>query len=235
MIERALDLATALGEFDTPTLSDAIETFAVRDQTDGFTSSMICLLTQRASPMVGYAVTVTFDSTTTSAERHDPTGWYNLMDAIRSAPKPVVVVSQYVGGERERGCWLGDVISTLMVRLGAVGTVTDTSVRDLPAILDRLPTFHVFAAGTVASHGNGLMLDIDVPVVVGGLAVRPGDLLHGDTNGVISVPSRSRTDSRREHGKAWRQRRSSFDYSSPTHSRTTKSRSGSVIERSQRG
>jgi 4-hydroxy-4-methyl-2-oxoglutarate aldolase len=188
MDQRTLILAKTLSAFDTPTLANAIESFSVRDMTEGYASSLVRCLTPREKPMVGYAVTVTFDSTTPSRERSGPAGWFDLVDTIREAPKPVVVVSQYVGLERERGCWMGDVIATLMTRLGAVGTVTDTAVRDVPTILDRLPLFHVFAAGMVASHGNGRLVEIDVPVTVGGLAIRPGDLLHGDGNGLISIP-----------------------------------------------
>ena len=40
----------------------------------------------------------------------------------------------------------------------------------------------------MASHGNGVTLDINVPVIIGGMRVEQGDLLHGDVNGVVSVP-----------------------------------------------
>jgi 4-hydroxy-4-methyl-2-oxoglutarate aldolase len=188
MTRRTRRLAATLSGYDTPTIANAIETYLTRDMTEGYASSLVRRLTPRSGPMVGYAVTVMFDSTTPSAKRFGPAGWFDLMDVVKAAPKPAVVVCQYVGPERERGCWLGDVIATLMARLGTVGTVTDTSVRDVSTIVERLPSFHVFAAGTVASHGNGKLIAIDVPVSVGGMSVHPGDLIHGDENGVITIP-----------------------------------------------
>jgi regulator of RNase E activity RraA len=181
-----LDLCERLAAFDTPTVANAVETFGVRDLTEGYAGAQVRLLTRGGRPVVGYAVTVTFDSTTGGKAR--PGRWFELMDALRDAPKPAIVVSQYVGSDRLRGCWMGDIIATLLSRLGAVGTLTDTAVRDLAVIEERLPAFGVFGIGSVASHGNGGLIDVGVPVAINGLRVRPGDLLHGDPNGIISIP-----------------------------------------------
>lgn len=48
--------------------------------------------------------------------------------------------------------------------------------------------FHYFARGTVASHGHFRIVRSGVPVQIHGLVVKPGDVLHGDENGLISVP-----------------------------------------------
>jgi regulator of RNase E activity RraA len=40
----------------------------------------------------------------------------------------------------------------------------------------------------VVSHGNGIHVDINVPVSIFGLEIMPGDLLHGDENGLVKVP-----------------------------------------------
>src|SRR5437773_86690 len=45
-----------------------------------------------------------------------------------------------------------------------------------------------FTAGTMPSHGYTQIVDLDVPVRVGGVWVNPGDLLHGDRNGVTTIP-----------------------------------------------
>jgi regulator of RNase E activity RraA len=47
---------------------------------------------------------------------------------------------------------------------------------------------HYFAGGSVVSHGNPRLVRVGVPVVVDGLYVEPGDLIHGDANGVLKVP-----------------------------------------------
>jgi regulator of RNase E activity RraA len=40
----------------------------------------------------------------------------------------------------------------------------------------------------VVSHGYITIGEADIPVEVGGLVVRPGDILHADPNGVVSIP-----------------------------------------------
>ena len=39
------------------------------------------------------------------------------------------------------------------------------------------------------SHAYAHVVDFGGPVEVGGLRVKPGDLLHGDLHGVVSVPA----------------------------------------------
>jgi regulator of RNase E activity RraA len=48
--------------------------------------------------------------------------------------------------------------------------------------------FRYFARGTVASHGYARITRVGRPVEIRGLPVAPGDLLHGDENGLITVP-----------------------------------------------
>ena len=136
--------------------------------------------------MVGYAVTCTADSTTPGPKR--PNRLHDLLDALAAAPKPAVVAIQNVGPDPARSCFVGDMICTAYHRLGAVGVVTDGGLRDLSGIQQRAPGFQVFAPGVVVSHGAGVKLDINVPVRIGGLDIRPGDLLHGDESGLLVVP-----------------------------------------------
>jgi len=48
--------------------------------------------------------------------------------------------------------------------------------------------FQYFAAGVVPSHGNPRLLQVNVPITIDGLLIEPGDLLHGDVNGVVNIP-----------------------------------------------
>jgi regulator of RNase E activity RraA len=48
--------------------------------------------------------------------------------------------------------------------------------------------FPCFTGGTMCAHGYCHIPSINVPVHVGGITVHPGDLLHGDRNGVTSIP-----------------------------------------------
>ena len=176
----------ALRSFDSATVSNAIEDHQVRDRSEGYASMHLRCMYPDLKPMVGFAVTCTMDST---SPRHGrPNRLHEFLDMIAAAPQPAVVVIQDVGNDNSRSCFLGDMICGVYAKLGAVGVVTDGGVRDLSGIRKSAPGFQVFASGVVVSHGNSTKLDLGVPVSVHGLEIQPGDLLHGDANGVVEIP-----------------------------------------------
>ena len=79
-----------------------------------------------------------------------------------------------------------NVIELFDVRPRAAGLITSGAARDL----DQVEALHFpcFADGVICAHGYCHIPDINVPVRVGGVTVHPGDLLHGDRNGVTTVP-----------------------------------------------
>ncbi|MBI4737584.1 MAG: RraA family protein [candidate division NC10 bacterium] len=174
-----------LRSVDSPTVANAIEAFKVRDDTQGFMGMDIRCLTPEFGVMVGYAVTATADSMTPGRAR-DRKGHMRLFDAIAASPKPAVLVVQDVGPKGTHACFLGDVIASLSSRLGAIGIVTDGGVRDLDGV--RPLGFHIFAAGLVVAHGTFNIIDVGIPVEVSGTRVQLGDLIHGDSSGVTTVP-----------------------------------------------
>lgn len=176
----------ALREFDSPTVSNAIEAFGVRDLTEGYASMELRCQFPDLEPMVGYAVTCVAESTRPGPKR--PTGLHELFDVLAEAPKPAVVVIAHVDSDRPRSCVGGDMIFTAYRRLGVVGVVTDGGVRDLAGVRQRTPDLQVFAPGTVVSHGTMTRIDMSVPVSVCGMTINPGDLLHGDQTGLVKVP-----------------------------------------------
>ncbi len=129
----------ALTCIDSPTISNAIESFQVRDPTTGYASMDIRCLTTDLPPMAGYAFTVTADSTTALPRRanREP----ELYEALLAAPKPAIVVIKDVGPVPARSCHAGDNLSSIFQRLGAVGLITDGGIRDLSGIRQRAPVF----------------------------------------------------------------------------------------------
>jgi regulator of RNase E activity RraA len=180
------DTLAALASFDSPTVSNAVELFGVRDAADGFASMDLLCLTPGQTPMVGYALTVTADTTRAGERRPHRIG--ELFDLIRTAPRPAVLVIQHLGADRRKSCFVGDMFCAGLRHYGGAGVVTDGGVRDVAGIRLRAPGFGVFAAGTVVSHGAPAFIDFNVTVSVCGLAIAPGDLIHGDDSGVLTVP-----------------------------------------------
>jgi regulator of RNase E activity RraA len=174
----------ALRAVDSPTVANAIERFLVRPRVDGYAGYDLRCAFPKLGTMLGYAVTCTADSTT--EDRKDDRGLLHLWDALEAAPKPSVLVIQDIGTDRRRGCHMGEIMATIAKALGAVGAVSDGGLRDVLEV-DALG-FQYFCPGFVVSHGRPFILDVNVPVTVSGMAVNPGDLLHGDVNGVLVVP-----------------------------------------------
>jgi regulator of RNase E activity RraA len=77
-------------------------------------------------------------------------------------------------------------MATFFTRLGAIGLLSDCAVRDLEEV--RRLGFQYFARGSVASHANFRIVRSGIPVQVRGVVVNPGEVIHGDINGVITVP-----------------------------------------------
>jgi 4-hydroxy-4-methyl-2-oxoglutarate aldolase len=109
-----------------------------------------------------------------------------LVELLAESPKPAVLVYQDIGPNPGGAAIFGDFIATLTQRVGAVAVVTDGSVRDIAEV--EALGFQYFAFGSTVSHGNPRLVRIGVPVVVDGLHVETGDIIHGDVNGVLKVP-----------------------------------------------
>jgi len=170
---------------DTPTLSNGIELLKLRGRHEGFTPLEIRCLFPELGRMVGYAVTAQVE-TYTRQEPTDMNKFVDLYDLVAASPKPAVVVLQEIGGHGHYAAHCGEVMATAFTRCGAIGLVSDCGVRDLPEV--RALKFHYFARGAVCSHAYFRIVRPGVPVQVAGLVVQPGDLLHGDENGLLLVP-----------------------------------------------
>lgn len=175
----------ALKAIDTPTICNAIETFQIRGRIEGFLGMDIRCLLPDLGTMVGYAITVTVDSTTPDVPRSEE-AWLAWLKAMEASPKPSVLVLKDVGPEPRRSAHFGEVMGTVAKRLGVVGIVTDGGLRDILE-LERLG-LHCFGPGLVPSHGNPRLIEVNVPIKIDSVQVDPGDLLHGDINGVTTIP-----------------------------------------------
>ena len=190
----------ALRRIDSPTISNAIETSRVRPRVAGYVGMDIRCVFPDLPPMVGYAVTCTVDST---SEGRRGIGFDELYRVLQDAPRPSVVVMQDVGTDIVHSCHAGEVMSTTMKRLGAVGILTDGGLRDVREVR-QLGGFHYFCAGLVVSHGEPICVSVGDTVTISGMTVGPGDLLHGDANGVVHIPDACATDVAAAAYEIWR-------------------------------
>ena len=115
-----------------------------------------------------------------------------LIDGLRPGEIPV-----FACGTSGRIAPWGELLSTAAKVRGAVGALMDGAVRDTKAI--RAMGFPVFHGGIAPldSKGRGRVSAIDVPVECAGVAVRSGDLVLGDADGVVVLPREAETEALR--------------------------------------
>ena len=90
------------------------------------------------------------------------------------------------GGLQDRALW-GSILNQIAKRQGVRGVIIDGAVRDVDELEDH--GHPVLAAGiSPAGPSKGWGGAINGPVSCGGVVVHPGDLIHGDADGVVVIP-----------------------------------------------
>ncbi len=183
MIDSTLS-PSELGKYDTPTICNVIELFNVRPRNMGYMDQRIKACFPEMPPMVGYALTATFRS----AARQD-TDSYSTLDqqilAFSENPIPPIVVFQDLDSPAAAATF-GEIMCTAYQKFGATGIITSGAGRDLDQV--QALGFPAFTDGTICAHGYTRIPSIQESVHVGGITIHPGDLLHGDRNGVTTIP-----------------------------------------------
>jgi 4-hydroxy-4-methyl-2-oxoglutarate aldolase len=113
---------------------------------------------------------------------------YEVEIALVDDLKPGEVVVLACDGPTERIAPWGELLSTASHARGAAGCVTDGLVRDVKQI--RAMRFAVFhgGIGPLDTKGRARMMERDTKVECAGVAVRSGDIVFGDVDGVVVIP-----------------------------------------------
>lgn len=115
-----------------------------------------------------------------------PQGDNLMFHAAMDLAKPGDVIVIDAGGFTDRAIF-GELMSTYCRSRGIVGIVCDGAIRDRNGIA-AMENFHVYARSATPNgpykNGPG---EINVPVVIGGKLVRPGNIIVGDDDGVIII------------------------------------------------
>jgi regulator of RNase E activity RraA len=179
------DTLAKLRRFDTPTICNVVELFDLRSRTAGFMDRRIQACYPKLPPMVGFASTATFRSGMPPRAGDVYSGLSEQVRSFASLPGPAVVVFQDLDDPAVSATF-GEVMCTTYKAFGAVGMITSGAGRDLDQVESL--SFPCFTSGTICAHGYCHIERINCPVRVGGVTIYPGDLLHGDRNGVTTIP-----------------------------------------------
>jgi 4-hydroxy-4-methyl-2-oxoglutarate aldolase len=174
-----------LRAYDTPTVCNVLELFDCRPRTAGYMDARIQACYPALPPMVGFATTATFRAGAPPRGGDTYMGLGAQVEKLAELPGPKVVVFQDLD-DPPVAATFGEVMATTYKAFGCVGLITSGAGRDLDQVEPL--RFPCFTSGTICSHGYTQIVELEVPVRVGGVWVNPGDLLHGDRNGVTTIP-----------------------------------------------
>jgi 4-hydroxy-4-methyl-2-oxoglutarate aldolase len=110
----------------------------------------------------------------------------NLMlhHAVAAAQPGVVIVAD-IGSYLLAGAW-GEVLTVAAQAKGIAGLAVNGAVRDISAIASR--GFAVFSRGlAIGACTKERFGALRIPIQFGGVAVRPGDIIIGDADGLVVV------------------------------------------------
>jgi regulator of RNase E activity RraA len=176
-----------LRSIDTPTVCNLLEVVAPERRGFGYTVRHLHCPFPDLPPMVGFAKTVTM-----RAQDRVPLGEAGYMnkrldylDYVASDPQPSIAVIQDLDDIVGFGAFWGEVQTNVHKALGCLGTITNGSIRDIPAIAEG---FQMLAGSIVPSHAYVHVVEHNVDVTIHGMAVKSGDLVHADRHGAVIVP-----------------------------------------------
>ncbi len=175
-----------LKRVDTPTVCNAIEVAQGKRGFNDFTrGTMLCSAPNHA--MVGYARTARIQAVKPPTETPDVIksrrmAYYKYMS---EGPRPGIAVVQDLDVPNAIGAYWGEVNTNVHKAFGLNGALTDGVMRDLGDLPEGFP---VVAGSIGPSHGFVHVVDFDQPVVIFGMKVSPGALIHADRHGAVVIP-----------------------------------------------
>ena len=120
-------------------------------------------------------------------------GGYNAQKRAFDSLRPGDVLVIEARGDDTAGT-VGDVLALRAQALGAAGIVSDGAVRDRQSFATiGIPAFARGAHPSVLGRRH-VPWEVDATITCGGAAVRPGDVLVGDDDGVVVIPQHLATE-----------------------------------------
>ncbi|MBC8039826.1 MAG: RraA family protein [Opitutaceae bacterium] len=171
------ELLTRYEQLYTGAISDVLREFALLDQ--ALPGHMKPLRPERT--VAGLAFTVK------SAPNVKITGEMTFRtQMLQELPKNTIVTWDTSGDEKAT-LW-GGVMTATAVGLGVKGAVIDGGIRDTHQILEKdFPVFYKHRIPN-GSLGRCLITHYQIPIKIGDVVIKPGDVVLGDIDGVVVIP-----------------------------------------------
>lgn len=178
--EFTLPVKELLGRYEqlyTGAISDVLREFALLDQ--ALPGHLKPLRPERT--VAGLAFTVK------SAPNVKITGEMSFRTQMLTTLAPDSLVVWDTSGDERATLW-GGVMTATAVSLGVRGAVIDGGIRDTHQILEKdFPVYYKHRIPN-GSLGRCLITHYQVPIKIGDVVIKPGDIVLGDIDGVVIVP-----------------------------------------------
>ena len=177
----------ALRAWDTPTICNALEVVAPHRRGHGFTLRPLVAADPALPPICGLARTGTIRAAAPSGrakevDRAARIGWYEY---VADAALPTVAILQDLDDTPGTGAFWGEVNSNVHKALGALGCVTNGSIRDLDMLASG---FQLIAGAVNPSHAFVHIVQYGQEVTVHGMACHHDAVVHADRHGAVVIP-----------------------------------------------
>ncbi|OIK11941.1 RraA family protein [Bacillus sp. MUM 13] len=173
------DMLNRFAKFTTPTVSDALDRLGIEGACLGIKPL------DRSFHVLGHAFTLKYEATGISSK--GTVGDY--IDDVE--PGKVIVIDN--AGRLDCTVW-GDILTTVSSMKKIGGTVIDGVCRDTGHILQL--DYPVFSRDSYMRTGKDrVQLEaVNVPVTISNIRVNPGDIIFGDSDGVLIIPQEKAED-----------------------------------------
>ena len=179
-------LIKTTSKYDTPTMCNAMDVILGTRSATGFTRNSVVTAQTSTQPIVGFAKTAKIRALSppliSQKEINDiRMEYYEYI--VKDEKNPVVVIED-TDFPNCIGAFWGELNVAVHKGLKIKGTVTNGLLRDL-GMLD--PGYQVIAGSVGPSHAFVHLTELDTPVNIFGLEIRPGDFIHADQHGAMTV------------------------------------------------
>ncbi|MCK8787708.1 RraA family protein [Roseomonas sp. NAR14] len=176
-----------LRQWDTPTVCNALEVAVPARRGRGFSVLPFVVANNALSPICGLARVGSIRAAAPSGrsreeDRAARIGWYGY---VGDAEMPTVVVIEDLDEHPGTGAFWGEVNTAVHKALGALGCVTNGSIRDLDMVA---PEFQLLAGSVGPSHAHVHIVDYGREVEVHGMHCSHDDVVHADRHGAVVIP-----------------------------------------------
>ena len=181
------EILAQLKAYASYSVANAIDATGVRLANEGFCDDRITCRTPALPPMVGTVVTLKVRSADPSMKNAFYLEQGDWWERLEPAAEARVLAIQDIDVHPGKGALVGPVHACILKAMGFVGVMTNGAIRGRHKFEEI--GLAGFAAHLSPAHAFSHVIELGTPIVLAGLTLKSGDLVHGGEDGVVKVPA----------------------------------------------